>query len=136
MPLTSKYFSDNSCTRECKGSIERTSDDVLTIRDESAGGYFYITTEIDLSGRTIRKTWKVFAFTWHKVYTLDDDMAAETRDQSRLMEGYPLPLFAVLLSGKGRKIKIYSTDDFEEAKAVQREITGLLMKTDVSTAAQ
>jgi hypothetical protein len=95
--------------------------------------YLRVTTEIDLTGRTIRKAWKALFIAWKKVYGLDDYATVEIQDKSRLMEGYPLPLFAVLLSAKGHRLKIYSTDDFEDAKAVQKEIGGFLSKAGVST---
>lgn len=136
MPLTAKYFSDSSCTRECKGSIERTSNNVLRIRNESAGGYFTITTDIDLSGRSMRKTWKAFYVTWKKVYAFDNVMIAEIQDKGRLIEGYLLPLFSVSLSGRGHRIQIYSTDDFQDARAVQQELSDFLNITNISTETQ
>lgn len=116
--------------------IERTSDNILIIRDTPTGIYpkiFAVTTEIDLPGRIIRKTWKAFVFVWQKDYPLDDYETAEIYDKSRLIEGYPLSFFAVCLAGRGRRLKIYSTDDAEDAKAVQVELSCFLEKTCAST---
>jgi len=78
-----------------------------------------ITTEIHVTSRTITKTWKTFTLVRNKVYPLDDYATAEILDRSQLIEGYPLSLFIVALVGSGRRIKVYSTDDPEDAKAVR-----------------
>jgi len=92
-----------------------------------------ITTEINLTERTIRRTWKIGAFEWHRAYSLDDYESAEIQDKSRLIEEYPLSFFTVSFIGRGKHIKIYSTDDPEDAKAAQAEIAGFLRKAVEST---
>ena len=136
MPVTIKRFSDNPCSDESLEPIERTSDNTLIIRDVPTGIYhnkLAMTTEIDLSAATIKKTWRAFIFKWHKVYALDDYSAAEIQDKSRLIEGYPLHFFAVSLSGRGHRLKIYSTDDSEDAKAVKNALSAFLSRSKVST---
>jgi len=87
-----------------------------------------ITTEIHVTSRTITKTWKTFTLVRNKVYPLDDYATAEILDRSQLIEGYPLSLFTVALVGSGRRIKVYSADDPEDAKAVQGEIADFVKK--------
>jgi hypothetical protein len=125
MFLTSKSFSANSCRREWSDAIEKTSADILTIHDVTAGRFFGIKTDIDLANKTIRKTWKAAGFTWSRSYSLDDFTTAEIQDKSRLMEGYVLPFFVISLSGKGHRLKTYSTDNFEEADSVREQISEL-----------
>jgi hypothetical protein len=96
----------------------------------SAGG---LTTAIDLADRTIRRTWKVGAFAWHRVYSLDDFATVSIQDKSRLIEGYQLPFFSVQLVGRRKHISIYSTDDPEDAKSVYGAIAGYLRKAGIST---
>ncbi len=127
------------CT--CRGSkgltsIERITDGILTIHDVRAGRYLGITTELDLSGRTIRKMWRAFVLSWYKVYSLDDYTTVEIQDKSRLLEGYDLPFFSVSLSGRGRQLKIYSTDDSEDANAVKKALSDFLSRSAVSTQAR
>ncbi len=136
MPLTSKSFLANSHNREWSAPIEKTSDEILTVHDVTAGRFFGVGTEINRAGRMIRKTWNAVGFTWRRDYPLDDYTTAEIQDKSLLMEGYSLPLFVVSLSGKGRRLKMFSTDDFEDAKALQREVIWFLTKAGVSTLRQ
>ncbi len=136
MPFTPKSFAASSCSREWSEPVEKTSEDILTIHDSSAGRWFGAKTAINLADRTITKTWNVAGLTWRRSCALDDYTSAEIQDKSRLMEGYELPLFVVSLSGKGRRLKIFSTDDFEDAKALQREVIWFLTKAGVSTLRQ
>ncbi len=136
MQPTLKYFSATPCNGDCSGPIERTTDNILTIRDTPTGfcpRNFTVTTEIDLPCKIIRKTWKAFVFAWRKHYPLDDYETAKICDKSRLIEGYQLPFFAVYLVGRNRRLKIYSTDDLEEATAIKGDIAGYLGKSSVST---
>lgn len=89
--------------------------------------------EIDLADRKIRITREIFALTRQKVYPLDDYAIPEIQAKPRLIEGYSLPFFFLHLVGRGKPITLYSTDDPEEAKAVQKEIAGFLGKTGAST---
>lgn len=136
MPILLKCFSGACCRSEGLASIERTSDDILTIHDVRAGGYLGIKTELNPSGTTIRKTWKAFVLTWQKVYKLDDYTTVEIQDKGQLLEGYQLPFFSVSLSGKSHKLKIYSTDDSDDANAVKRALSDFLSRSAVSTQAR
>lgn len=87
-------------------------------------------TESNLADKTIRTTWKVLAFTMQKVYSLDEYATVAIKDKGQVLEGYSMPLFFVQLVGRRKQIAIYSTDDPDEAKAVQGEISGFLKKPD------
>ena len=134
MYLKSSRFSIAHCRREHSVSIDKKGDVVLVLHDISmnpllralslgAGG---IITAIDRADRTIKRTWTIGAFAWHSVYSLDDYATVSIQDKSRLIEGYQLPFFSIYLAGRGRHIKIYSTDDAEEAKAIQGKIADFL----------
>jgi len=133
MPVILKCFPGTCCGSEGSASIERTSDCILAIHDERAGRYLGITTELDLSGRTIRKIWRAFALSWQKVYSLDDYIAVEIQDKIRLFEGYELSFFSVSLSGKNHRLKLYLTDDPEDAKAAQTTLSDFLSRSRAST---
>lgn len=136
MPLTKKRYSSNPCDDESFEPIEKTSDNRLIIRDAPIGIFsnkLILTAEIDLSAGTIKKTWRAFVLKWHKAYTLDDYSTAEIQDKSRLIEGYPLHFFSVFLSGRGHRLKIYSTDEPEDAKAVKNALSAFLFRSRVST---
>lgn len=90
-------------------------------------------TEINLADRTISKTWKIGAYARQKVYPLDDIVAVEIKDKDRMIEGYSLPFFSVQLVGRRKQITIYSTDDSEEAKAMQAEVAAFLKQSALST---
>lgn len=100
---------------------------ILSLIILPAGG---ITTAIDLADRSIRRTWKIGAFARHRVYSIDDYETLSIQDESRRIEGYQLPFFSVYLVGARGRISIYSTDDFEEAEAIQRKIAAFLRKPD------
>lgn len=83
-------------------------------------------TEINFADGTIRQTWQIRAYARHKVYSLNDFVTVEIKDKGRMIEGYSLPFYSVQLIGRGNQITIYSTEDPEEAKAVQEEIAEFL----------
>jgi hypothetical protein len=90
-------------------------------------------TEINLTDRMIRKTWRIGAYARQKVYPLEDFVTVEIKDKGRMIEGYSLPLFSVQLIGRGKEIAIYSTNDSEEAKAMQSEVAAFLKQSALST---
>lgn len=90
-------------------------------------------TEINLADKTIRKTWKIGFCKRHTVYSLDDISSVEVKDKSRMVEGYSLPFYTVQLTGKGKKITIYSADESEEAKALKVKVQTLLKQSALST---
>ena len=92
-----------------------------------------ISTTIDLADRTIKRTWKIGGYERHAFYPPDDSATAEVKDESRLIEGYSLPLYNVRLVGKGKWISIYSSDNFEEAQAFCEEITCGLRLSNLSS---
>jgi hypothetical protein len=135
MPLTLQRFLDNPCSKSI-GSIERTSENILTVHDVVSCGLLGLITNIDLFAGAITRTRKFFVFTWRKAYPVADYQEIEIQDKGRLMEGYRLPLFVVYLTGKGRRLRIYSTGDFKEAKAIQNELSDFLKTEIVSTSMQ
>lgn len=131
-----KHLSGLHCPREHQGPVEKNGDNFLVVRDMPAGAHLQINTEIDLAEKTISRTFKIGAFEWHRVYSIDDFATAEIKDKSRLLEGYRLPFFSVTLTGRGGHIKVYSTDDAEDAKSVYGVIIGILGKAGKSTQQQ
>ncbi len=95
-----------------------------------------IITEIDLTERTIRRTWKIGTLAWHRVYSLDDYATAEIKVKDQVIEGYSLPFFSVNLAGTGRHMRIYSTDDAKDATAAYGAITVFLDGAGISTQKQ
>jgi|GEM_PF-2994257 len=136
MPLTLERLSDNPCSRDCTGSVERRSDTILTIHDTASSGFWGLITNIDLSAGTITRTRKFFVFTWRKAYSIDDYPEIEIQDMSQLMEGYQLPLFVVYLAGNDRRLRIYSTDNLMEATITQKTISDFLQRANMSTLKQ
>ena len=128
-----KDLSALNCQREHRGPVEKNGDNFLVVHDMPAGAYLHINTEIDLAEKTIRRTYKIGTFAWHRVYAIDDFATAEIKDKSRSIEGYRLPFFSVSLAGRGGHINVYSTDDAEDAKSVCETITGFLSKAGKST---
>ncbi len=88
-------------------------------------------TEMNPADRTVRMTRKVGLYEWKTVYSLDDIVAVEVTDESRMIEGYPLPLYSVKLIGKKKEIAIYSTDDPREANVLREEIATFLKRHDL-----
>jgi DNA-binding transcriptional ArsR family regulator len=95
-----------------------------------------ITTAIDLTDRTISRTLKKGLLTRHSVYAIDVCSAASVQNRNLIIEGYQLPFFSVSLVGKGKHIRIYSTDDAEEAQSVCEAVTGFLSNAEISTQRQ
>lgn len=89
--------------------------------------------EIDLHGREVRMTWKAGPLVRQKAYALDDDVAVTIQDKGQVFEGYTMPLFSVVIAGRGKQITLYTTDDPEEAMAVQREIAAFMRTVCLST---
>lgn len=86
-------------------------------------------TEIDLKDGVIRKTWKLMGFARSRTYELDSHVAVQIKDKSTILEGYNITSFGVYITSRSRKIRISSTDDLNEARFIQSEITEFLKKS-------
>jgi hypothetical protein len=83
-------------------------------------------TEIDLKDRVIRKTWRLIGISYSSTYELDNHVTVQIKEKSTILEGYNITSFLVYLANKGRKILISSTDDLNEARLIQSQISEFL----------
>jgi hypothetical protein len=135
MHLNLNHFSGTRYAPEHRKLIEKPADNLLVINDVRTLAFFTvgITTSIDLADRTLKRTWNMGAFSWKRVDSMNDFPTVEIDDKGGVIEGYSLPFFSVQLTGRRGQIAVYSTDDNEDAKAVQVAISGFLRKAGIST---
>jgi hypothetical protein len=83
--------------------------------------------EIDLNKSEVRKTAKYFAFTLRKSYPLQefDKVTLAMRDEP-IEDGYRIPRYSVMLSGKSRLLELFSADTVAEGSAIQKELSAFL----------
>ena len=88
-------------------------------------------TEIDLKDRVIRKTWKLMGFARSRTDDLDNHVAVQIKDKSTILEGYTITLFEVYLTSRGKKMRILSTADLNEARLIRSQITEFLKESAI-----
>lgn len=70
-------------------------------------------------------------FARSRTYELDNHVAVQIKDNSTILEGYDITSFEVYITSRGRKIRISSTDNLNEAHLIQSEITEFLKESPV-----
>lgn len=135
MHAGSGTLSDKVNYRERKDAVERRSDSILILHDTPPDlfpRFFFwlsagrVCTEIDIKAGTVRVRWKAGPLAWHRVHALDGSETALIKEEVRLVEGYQVRYFPVLLVMKHKPVEIYYTDDPDEAEQVCNRINSFL----------
>ena len=115
-----------------QSSFDNSTDGVVTRYDHRLVVKDTVTvTGIDLKDKVIRKTWKLMGLVLNNTYELDSHETAFIKDKSMVLEGYNITSFEVYIVNRGMKIRVSSSDDFNEARLIQSEIAAFMKKSAI-----